>query len=115
MPYPATPAEQEAIGKLASGYFNNGPQTSANPGGFDNGGYITNLHETTSRVALAASFVGDAAEFVDGRAEDAAQSAADAALYRGNMSGSSTTSVEIGEGLKTFATQAGKFFEPGVT
>lgn len=60
-------------------------------------------------AAAAATSAGAAAT----SASNAATSEANAAASAAKLTGTSTSSVAIGTGSKTFATQTGKFFDPG--
>ena len=67
--------------------------------------------DATGSAAAASGSAGEAAS----SAQDAADSALDAASQAAALSGTSTTSVAVGAGAKTFATQTGKQFTAGMS
>jgi hypothetical protein len=98
MPYPYDVDDLAAIDDLTQA--NNNPYNSGtNPWGIKRGGHRQILITLLNAAARAANAIASAAD-----------SAAD---YAGRMSGTSTSSVTIGTGSKTFTTQADKFFEDG--
>jgi hypothetical protein len=99
MSFPWSTAQTNAVARLAGTYNGGAYNASSNPGGFTGGGHITNFIPALQDVAVA----GQAAA-------DAATSAADQA---GRLSGTSSSSVAIGTGTKTFTTQASKMFDVG--
>lgn len=103
MAYPYNTNEQAAIARLAA-------EDSAN---FANGGHITRFVPRLNDVADVANAVADAAGAASTSATTASTAATDAAAQVGKLAGTSTTSVAIGVGSKSFTTQASKFFEVG--
>lgn len=112
MPWPYDATDQAALARLPQ-YNSNAYDPSTNPYGMDEEGHITNFPLATSDTARAANAVADAAEAAETAATAAAASETAAAASAAKMSGTSTTSVAIGAGSKSFTTQSGKFFEVG--
>lgn len=111
MAYPWLTAVSDAITRFASYYNGNAYNASTNPGGYDNDGHRVNFVPTLQDAALIAQAIADAADYTNTKATSAATSASDAANYAAKMSGTSTSSVAIGTGSKSFTTQSGKFFD----
>lgn len=79
MSYPYSPAELDAITRLASYYNGTRYNSTTNPGGMAAGGHRTNFIPSLQDLALVAEAVSDAAGAADTSADAAAQSAIDAA------------------------------------
>ena len=105
MAFPYDADEQAAIARLAA----------LEQADLANGGHITTFVPRLNDLADAANAVSDAAAAASASAGTASTEAAAAAASAAKLYGTSTTSVAIGLGEKSFVTQSGKFFEVGRT
>lgn len=103
MAFPYDTDDQAAIARLAA-------RDSTD---FVNGGHITAFVPSLNDVADVANAVSDAAGAASTSATNASTAAGEAAAAVGKLAGTSTTSVAIGSGSKSFTTQASKSFEVG--
>lgn len=113
MAFPYDTDDQTAIDNLASVYNGSDYDAGTNPGGFGQGGHRTNFIPALQDVATVAEAVADAADAAETSATNAASSATDAEAAADSLAGTSTTSVAIGTGSKSFTTQSGKAFTEG--
>ncbi len=113
MAYPYDAGDLTAISNLGTYYNGNAYNASTNPGGFDNDGHRINFVPCLQDLARVAEAVADAADAAALSASGASTSSATAALSAAKLVGSSTTSLAIGTGSKSFTTQASKFFDVG--
>jgi hypothetical protein len=113
MSYPYDAPTLDAINRLATYYNGNNYNAGSNPGGFGVGGHRVNFIPSLQDLALVADSVADAADAASTFATNAATSETNAAASAGKLTGTSTTSVSIGTGAKSFTTQAGKSFDVG--
>src|SRR6266702_3277211 len=110
-PYDAT--ENAAISRLSVSYNGGNYNAGTNPFGFGQGGHVVNFIPALQDIAIAAGAVSAAATAGGNSASAAATSATNAAASAANLQGTSTTSVAIGSGAKSFTTQSGKSFAAG--
>lgn len=113
MPYPYDADDLAAIARLASTYNGNAYDAGTNPGGMAAGGHRTNFIPALEDLALVVEAVAEAADAADVDATAAAASEAASALNVAKLTGTSTTSLAIATGSKSFTTQASKFFNVG--
>jgi hypothetical protein len=105
-------ATEDAIGRLDdynSGNFNAG----TNPRGLAGGGHITNFPAALTDTATVANGFKSFADIMAGYAAAAATSATDAATSADKLSGTSTSSVALTTGTKSFATQTERAWPAG--
>lgn len=103
MAFPYDTDDQAAIARLAA-------RDSTD---FANGGHITAFVPSLNDVADVANAVSDAAGAAASSATTASTAATTATDQAAKLSGTSTTSVAIGTGSKSFTTQTSKSFEVG--
>ena len=114
MSYPFDAATLTAISNAQS-YWNNGIyDVSTNPGGLRRGGHRVNFYNMLAAAATIGASSADAADAAAVSAASASVNATTATAAAAKLSGSSTTSVSIGSGSKSFTTQSGKFFDVGI-
>ena len=86
---------------------------STNPHGYGHGGHRINFTNDLNATAAVANALADLATYANTQATNAASSATSASNAAANLSGTSTTSVALGTGSKSFTTQSGKDFGAG--
>lgn len=105
-------AAEDAIGRLDdynSGNFN----ASTNPRGLAGGGHISNFPAALTDTATVANGFKSFADIMAGYAAAAATSATAAATSADKLSGTSTSSVTLTTGTKSFATQTDRAWPAG--
>ena len=105
-------ATEDAIGRLDdynSGNFNAG----TNPRGLAGGGHITNFPAALTDTAIVANGFKSFADIMSDYADEAAASAVAAASSADKLSGTSTSSVTLSTGTKSFATQTDRAWPAG--
>lgn len=113
MPFPFDAADIAAVARLSSFYNGNAYDASTNAGGMAVGGHRVNFVPSLQDVARVANAVSSAADYSGTQATNAAASAVTAASQAASLQGTSTTSVLIGTGAKSFTTQASKQWPVG--
>lgn len=113
MAYPYDAGDLAAISRCGSFYNGNAYNASTNAGGMAAGGHRVNFTPSLQDAARIASAIALAASAADTSATAASSSAASAANSVAALTGTSTTSISIGTGSKTFTTQANKLFTVG--
>lgn len=105
-------ATEDALGRLP--VYNSNPfNVSTNPLGLAGGGHINNFPAALADSATLANGLKQFADIMSAYADAAAASAVTAGEASANLSATSTSSVQLSTGLKSFATQAGKSFSAG--
>lgn len=113
MSYPYDAATTAALARCETLYNGNAYNPGTNPGGMAAGGHRINFVPALQDVALIADSVADAADAAALSASSASTSATSAANEAGRLNATSTTSVSIGTGSKSFTTQTGKSLDVG--
>jgi hypothetical protein len=103
---------EDAINRLDD-YNSNNFNPATNPLGLAGGGHITNFPAALADTAQVADGFALFADLMVTYANSASASAVSAAAAVANLSGTSTSSVAISTGSKSFATQAGKTWPAG--
>ena len=105
-------AVEDAINRLPS-YNSNNFNAITNPRGLAGGGHLSNFPAALADTATTANGFKSFADLMASYANAAATSATNASAAAANLSGTSTSSVTLSTGVKSFATQTGKTFTPG--
>jgi hypothetical protein len=111
--YPYDATELAAISRLSVSYNGGVYNAGTNPYGFGQGGHVVNFIPSLQDVAIAAQATAAAAVSSAASAAAAAGSATTAAASAAMLQGTSTSSVAVGTGSKSFTTQSGKSFAAG--
>jgi hypothetical protein len=99
MSFPWNSTQSGAVTRLSSTYNGGVYNSVSNPGGLAQGGHIPNFIPALQDLAVAGQAAADAATAAGQQA--------------GRTAGTSSSSVAIGTGTKTFTTQADKMFDVG--
>ena len=105
-------ATEDAIARLDdynSGIFN----ASTNPKGLKGGGHISNFPAALTDTATVANGFSTFADLMSNYATAAAASATEAGLSSDKLSGTSTSSVTLSTGTKSFSTQTSRAWPAG--
>ncbi len=103
---------EDAINRLDD--YNSSPfNASTNPKGLAGGGHITNFPAALTDTAITANGFKAFADLMATYAAAASTSAGNASAAAANLSGTSTSSVTLSTGLKSFSTQSGKTWPAG--
>ncbi len=105
-------ATEDAINRLPD-YNSSNFNPGTNPQGLAGGGHITNFPAALADTAAAANGFAVFADLMEAYANASQASAVAAAAAVANLSGTSTSSVAISTGVKSFATQADKTWPAG--